>query len=149
MLIFISNNLPWIWFGVLVICIIIEAITMSLTTIWAAIASIPFIFISKTALPIRWQFLLFAILTVVLIIFTRPFAIKKLKIGKENNTNINALTGQEVIVVEKITKFQKGLVKAKNNVKWNAVSVDESDIPKDTICIVQKVEGNTLFVKIS
>ena len=106
----------------------------------------PFIFISKTPLPFRWQLLIFALLTVALIVFTRPFAVKKLKIGKENNTNVNALEGQEVLVVQKITKFNKGYVKAKNGVVWTAESEDSTDIQKDAVCIVKKVSGNTLVV---
>ena len=146
MISFITSNLPWFWLGILVLCIIIEGITMSLTTIWAGIAAVPFIFISKTPLPFRWQLLIFVLLTVALIVFTRPFAVKKLKIGKENNTNVNALEGQEVLVVQKITKFNKGYVKAKNGVVWTAESEDSTDIQKDSVCIVKKVSGNTLVV---
>ena len=146
MISFITSNLPWFWLGILVLCIIIEGITMSLTTIWAGIAAVPFIFISKTPLPFRWQLLIFVLLTVALIVFTRPFAVKKLKIGKENNTNVNALEGQEVLVVQKITKFNNGYVKAKNGVVWTAESEDSTDIQKDAVCIVKKVSGNTLVV---
>ena len=146
MISFITSNLPWFWLGILVFCIIIEGITTSLTTVWAGIAAVPFIFISKTPLPFRWQLLIFALLTVALIVFTRPFAVKKLKIGKENNTNVNALEGQEVLVVQKITKFNKGYVKAKNGVVWTAESEDSTDIQKDSVCIVKKVSGNTLVV---
>ena len=146
MISFITSNLPWFWLGILVFCITIEGITMSLTTIWAGIAAVPFIFISKTPLPFRWQLLIFVLLTVALIVFTRPFAVKKLKIGKENNTNVNALEGQEVLVVQKITKFNKGYVKAKNGVVWTAESEDSTDIQKDSVCIVKKVSGNTLVV---
>ena len=32
----LSNNLPWLWVAVTVICIVIETLTLSLTTIWFA-----------------------------------------------------------------------------------------------------------------
>ena len=106
MIAFFISNLPWFWLAILVLCLIIEGITMSLTTIWAAIAAVPFIFIAKTPIPFRWQLLIFVVITVVLIVFTRPFAVKKLNVGKENSTNVNALEGQEVLVVKKITPFR-------------------------------------------
>lgn len=146
MIAFITSYLPWFWLALLVICLIIEGITMSLTTIWAAIAAVPFIFIAKTPLPFRWQLLLFVAITVILIVFTRPFAVKKLKIGKGNYTNVNALEGQEVLVVQKITEFEKGSARAKNGVIWTAVSATDTDIAEGAVCIVQKVEGNTLVL---
>ena len=83
---FIISNMMWIWLAIMIVCLVIEFFTFSLTTIWAAIAAFPMIFISKTKLPIQYQILIFAVLTVVLILVTRPFAVKKLKIGK-NKTN--------------------------------------------------------------
>lgn len=138
--------LPWIWLIIMVICILIESFTFSLTTIWAAISSIPMIFISKTNLPLRWQFLFFLIMTIVLIIFTRPFAIKKLKLGKYK-TNVESLIGQEVLVTKTISPFNNGEVKSKNGVIWHSKSEDNSEILVDTICNVVSIEGNTLIVK--
>lgn len=50
---FILDNISWIWVGVLVLSLLIEAVTMSLTTIWSAIAALPMIFIARTQLPLR------------------------------------------------------------------------------------------------
>lgn len=117
-----------------------------MTTIWAAIASLPLIFISRTGLPFKWQLLIFVLLTLILLIFTRPFAVKKLKLGK-NKTNVNNMEGQEVFVTKAISKFQKGEAKAKNGVIWTVSSADGLDIPENTICIVTEVQGNTLEIK--
>lgn len=91
--------------------------------------------------------MIFVVITVVLIVFTRPFAVKKLNVGKENSTNVNALEGQEVLVVKKITPFEKGLAKSKNGVEWTAVSEESKEIEEGTICTIQKIEGNTLILK--
>lgn len=74
---FILDNISWIWVAVLVLSLLIEAVTMSLTTIWSAIAALPMIFIARTQLPLRWQVLLFVVICAALIVFTRPFAVKK------------------------------------------------------------------------
>ena len=143
----LTNIMPWIWLGILILSCIVEAITFSLTSIWAAIAALPLIFISKTPLDIKWQLLIFVVLTTVLVIFTRPFAVKKLKIGK-NKTNVDSIIGQEVLVTKSIKKFDKGLVKAKNGVIWTAKSKDDSEIEKDSNAKVISVEGNTLTIEL-
>ncbi len=139
----------WFWLSVMVVCVLIEALTLALTSVWAAIAALIMIFVSQTGLPFKWQLLLFLVLTIALIVTTRPFAVKKLKLGK-NKTNVNSLVGQEVLVVKKISPFQKGEVKAKNGVIWTAQNADpqsSSEIPEGTVCTIEKIDGNTLSVK--
>lgn len=142
---FLVNFGSWIWLALMVVFIIIEACTLALTTGWAAIAALPMIFISRTGLAFKWQLLIFVLLTFVLVVFTRPFAIKKLKVGK-NQTNVNVLEGQEVLVIKPISKFQKGEVKATNGVVWAAKAQDETEIEQGAVCHVVAVEGNTLTV---
>lgn len=143
---FIPNIMPWIWTGILVICIVIECFTFSLTTIWAALASVPLIFISRTSLSLQVQILIFAVITLLLIIGTRPLALKLLR--KEKNENINNLEGQKVIVTKKITATEKGEAKASNGVIWTAKSNNSSEIEKDSVCRILKIEGNTLIVEL-
>lgn len=136
----------WFWLGILIVSCVIEAFTMGFTTIWSAIASIPLIFIARTSLSFKWQILIFVVLTVILVVFTRPFAVKKLKIGR-SRTNVDSIVGEEVLIVKAIEKFQKGEAKANNGVIWTAKSVDGAQIPKDSVCEIVSVEGNTLCVK--
>lgn len=143
---FFLNYGSWIWLSILILCCIVEALTFTLTAIWAAIAAVPMIFIAKTPLPFQWQLLIFAVLTVLLIIFTRPFAVKKLKNGSVK-TNVDTMVGEEVLVTKNIDDFSKGEVKAKNGVIWSATSVDGKSISKGTKCIIVSVEGNTLKIK--
>ena len=143
---FILSHLPWFWVGIMVLCLIFEAVTFTLTTVWAAISALLMIFLSRTALPFRWQLLIFFLITILLMIFTRPFAVKKLMLGRVT-TNVNSLDGQEVLVVKKITQFDKGEVKASNGVLWTAIGEGSGEIPKGTVCVVTRVEGNTLVVK--
>ena len=143
---FIPNVMPWIWTGILVICIVIECFTFSLTTIWAALASVPLIFISRTSLSLQVKILIFAVITLLLIIGTRPLALKLLR--KEKNENINNLEGQKVIVTKKITATEKGEAKASNGVIWTAKSNNSSEIEKDSVCRILKIEGNTLIVEL-
>lgn len=144
------NNLMWFWLGVMLLCVVIEAVTFALTTVWGAIAAFVMIFVSRTNMPLKWQLILFLVLTIVLVLTTRPFAVKKLKLGKDK-TNVNSMEGQEVLVTKRISRFEKGEVKAKNGVIWSAKNADEqdgSDILEGSVCKIVKVDGNTLSVKI-
>lgn len=143
---FIINYGSWIWIGILVISCFIEAFTFGLTTIWAAIAAIPLIFIARTGLAFQWQILIFLLITLVLIIFTRPFAIKKLKTGK-SKTNAETIIGQDVLITKTISNFEKGEAKAKNGVIWTAISRDNIILKKGTVCSVVSIEGNTICVE--
>lgn len=138
---------PWIWLGVLILCCIAEALTLGLTTIWGAIAALPLIFIARTGLPFRWQLLIFAVITLVLVVFTRPFVVKKLKLG-DTKTNVNTMVGEEVLITKTITKFEKGEAKAKNGVIWSVKTTDGSEIKKGETAKVISVEGNTLSVSL-
>lgn len=150
MYMFLMNNLMWFWLGVMLLCVVIEAATFALTTVWGAVSAFVMIFVSRTNMPLKWQLILFLVLTIVLVLTTRPFAVKKLKLGKDK-TNVNSMEGQEVLVTKRISRFEKGEVKAKNGVIWsakNADEQDESDIPEGSVCKIVKVDGNTLSVKI-
>lgn len=143
---FFANFSSWIWLGLMVLFIAIEAGTLALTTVWAAIAAFPMIFISRTSLAPGWQLLIFLVLTLILVIFTRPFAAKKL-LAKKEQTNVNALEGQTVLVVKPILKFQKGEVKSSNGVIWSAKTDDGEELAEGAECKVILIEGNTLTVK--
>lgn len=141
--------MPWIWIGLLVVMILIEACTMGLTTIWAAAVCIPMVFVTKTGLALQWQFLIFIFVTAVLVFFTRPFVVKYLKTGDESRGNINSLDGQSVLCIKKISEFKFGEVKTRNGVVWTAKLEDgQKEISENETCIVSRVEGNTLVVKI-
>lgn len=146
MIAFFIENLSWFWVCLLILCLIVEAFTFSLTTVWGAIACLPLVFIAKTPLPFKWQLFIFVLVTVVLLIFTRPFAVKKLKIG-ESKTNVDDMPGSEVVIVKSISEFQKGEAKTKNGVVWSAISKDGKKLEKGSVARISSVQGNTLILE--
>ncbi|MBO6176108.1 MAG: NfeD family protein [Treponema sp.] len=142
------SHLYWFWLAVVIICTVTEALTFALTTIWPAIAALLMVFLSFTPVPFVWQLIVFLIVTIVLIFFTRPFAVKKLKVGKEV-TNVAAIIGQQVVAVDEISEFKKGSVKSSGGILWSAAleNLDDESIPCGKICTVVSVEGNTVRVR--
>ena len=102
------------------------------------------LFLSPLPIPFLWQILLFLIISSVLLIFTRPVAVKKLKVGREK-TNTDSLIGEKALVIKDITEFEKGLVKL-HGMEWSARSVGGSAIAKNATCRVERIEGVTLVV---
>lgn len=142
----ILNNLPWFWIAVMTVCIVIESCTLTLTTLWFACGAFVSIFFSLTPLPFRWQLLIFAVVSCVLLVLTRPVLLKKMQKRKESMTNVDALIGQKVPVTKIIKEFEKGEVKC-NGTFWPASSVDGSEIAEGTVCIISGITGNTLVIK--
>lgn len=137
--------LPWFWLALVVLFTLIEVFTFGLTTVWFALGALLMVFLSPLPIPFVWQVLLFLGISSVLLVFTRPIAVKKLKIGREK-TNTDSLLGAKALVVKDITEFERGLVKV-HGMEWSAQSVDGSALPKDAICIVERIEGVTLTVR--
>jgi membrane protein implicated in regulation of membrane protease activity len=97
--------------------------------------------------PIRFRLHIgiFLFLSIVLLIFTRPVAIKKLKVGK-NKTNVDDLIGRDVLITKKITKYEKGEAKIRGQI-WTAISENEDEIKENTECVIVRIEGVKLVVK--
>ena len=142
---FLAFYTPWFWFGIAVICAVIEGMTLGLTTVWFALSAILMIFVSMLHPPFYVQCVLFALVALLLLFFTRPIALKFLH-AKREKTNADSLIGKKAVVLQTITEWEKGQVKI-NGVVWTAASVDGAVIPAGDECIIEKIEGVTLIVK--
>jgi len=142
---FLAFYTPWFWFAIAVICAVIEGMTLGLTTVWFALSAVLMIFISMLHPPFYVQCVLFALVALLLLFFTRPIALKLLH-AKREKTNADSLIGKKAVVLQTITEWEKGQVKI-NGVVWTAASVDGAVIPAGDECIIEKIEGVTLIVK--
>ncbi|MDR0554372.1 MAG: NfeD family protein [Treponema sp.] len=143
---------PWFWLALTVVFTIIElACAFNLVTIWFAIASFLMIFISgltellDTPIRFRLHIGIFLVIAIVLLVFTRPIAIKKLKVGKIK-TNVDDLIGRDALVVKNISKFGKGEIKIRGQI-WTAISDTDEDIAENTECVITRIEGVKAVVR--
>jgi membrane protein implicated in regulation of membrane protease activity len=142
----------WFWLALTVVFTLIElASSFNLTTIWFAISSFIMIFVSGLTelldAPIRFRLHLgiFLVIAMVLLVFTRPIAIKKLKVGKVK-TNVDDLVGRDALVVKEITKYGKGEVKIRGQI-WTAISDNDEEIAENTECVIMRIEGVKAVVR--
>lgn len=136
---------PLIWLILAVIFAIIEAATLGLTTIWFAAGALLAMIVAALDFSVTIQILIFLISSAVLIYFTRPFAIKLLKVGNVK-TNSASLIGEIGIVKEPIHPFETGLVKVSGQI-WTAKSKDKESIDKNKKVRILSIEGVKLIVE--
>ncbi|MDW5299485.1 MAG: NfeD family protein [Sedimentibacter sp.] len=136
----------WAWLGIVAACIVIEAFTMGLTTIWFAIGALVAWLVHLTGLSIEIQIVVFLMVSILCLFLTRPIAAEKLKVGI-TKTNADSLIGETVKVKSTINNINnEGTVKARGQI-WSAKSVDDSIIEEDEMVVVKEIIGVKLIVK--
>ena len=91
--------------------------------------------------------LLFLAVSLVLLFFTRPLAVRYMKRGIPR-TNVNSLIGKKAVVIQKIDNLsQTGQVRI-NDIEWMArTESDGETIPEESVVEIEAVRGVKLIVK--
>ena len=135
------------WLILLACFLVVEAITVGLTTIWFAGGALVAAIASGLGAGILIQWVLFLVISVVLLIFTRPLAVRYMNKGVEK-TNAESLLGKRAVVIQPVNNLaQTGQVRI-NDIEWMArTSSDEVTIPEHAIVTIEDVQGVKLIVK--
>lgn len=138
--------IPVYWLGAVVLLLVIEAITMGLTTIWFAGGALAAFFVALAGGPLLLQIGVFLVISTLLLIFTRPAAAKFMN-QKVERTNVDSLIGKHAVVTETVDNL-KGTGRVKiGAADWKARSEEESLIlNKDEVVKVSRVDGVKLIV---
>jgi membrane protein implicated in regulation of membrane protease activity len=140
------GDMTLIWIIIAVALAVIEGFTLGLVTIWFTIGAAAAAVVSLAGGDLAIQIIVFFAVSIVLLIFTRPILVKKLKVGREKN-NIELLEGKIALVTETIEPFGSGLVKV-NGVIWTAVGEGtEFSAASGSEVEIIRVEGVKLIVK--
>ena len=126
--------------------LVVEAITAGLTTIWFAGGALVAAIACYAGANLTVQILLFLCVSLVLLIFTRPLAMKYF--NKETiQTNANSLIGKKAVVIQEIDNLaQTGQVRI-NDIEWTARSADDEKIGEGTVVTIEEIRGVKLIVK--
>lgn len=140
------DMIPVYWLIALAVLLIIEIITLGLTTVWFAGGALIAFIASIAGVPLLWQFALFLAASFLLLFFTRPLAIKHLN-SKREKTNYESLVGRKGKVIEKIdNNNQSGRVMLSGQ-DWSArTEKDGITIEPDTFVWVKSISGVKLIV---
>lgn len=138
---------PLLWLGILAVLLIIEAATVGLVTVWFAGGALAAAIASGAGAGAGTQWLLFLAVSLVLLFFTRPLAVRYMKRGIPR-TNVNSLIGKKAVVIQKIDNLsQTGQVRI-NDIEWMArTESDGEKIPEESVVEIEAVRGVKLIVK--
>ncbi len=140
-------NMTVMWLGILVILVVIELFTMGLTTIWFAGGALVAALISIPGTPLIVQILFFLIVSILLLYFTRPIAVKYFNRDR-TRTNVESLIGRQAIVISEINNVEGiGQVNT-GGMEWSArSSYHNIVIPVGAVVTVLGIDGVKLIVE--
>lgn len=135
-----------LWLIVFVLMVIIEIVTMGLTTIWFAGGAVVAFFLALIGVPVKIQIVVFLVVSFLLLFLTRPVAMKHLNL-KRIKTNVDELVGKHAIVTEEIDNLKGAGQITLNGIEWTARSESNEIIPVNTEVEIVEIKGVKAFVK--
>lgn len=140
------SNMSFIWLSIVIVLTILELITTQLVSIWFVVAGIIAFIVSLFIDSIFIQIAVFVVLTVLLLIVTKPM-VKRIMDFKKVSTNSDRNIGKRALVVAEINnKKETGEVKVYSMI-WTARSIDDTIIPENSEVIIESIKGVKLIVK--
>ena len=140
---------PYVWIAVFIILVLVELFTAELTTIWfAGGALIAFVLSLFSAISAWIQLAVFIVVSVVLLLFTRPALIRLME-KHRLKTNVETIPGKTAIVTEEIDNLKSVGTVEIGGLSWTARSEKDGEIISAGSKVeVLRVEGVKVIVKI-
>ena len=142
-----SAMLNLIWIGLFIILLIIEVFTVGLTTIWFAIGALAAAGVNTLGANLIIQVIVFLAVSIVLMIFTRPWAAKHLNKNRLR-TNYESKIGEIIKITERVDNLRQTGRSIVDGQEWTVRSQDNNVIlEKDELAKVISVSGVKLIVE--
>ncbi|MBP3875604.1 MAG: NfeD family protein [Lachnospiraceae bacterium] len=139
-------NAVYTWLLLTAALLVIEALTAGLTTIWFAGGSIVALILTFLGAPVWLQTGAFAAVSLILLLVTRPLALKYMNKGK-GATSLDRMIGREVLVTEQIDNLRGTGEVQVDGQYWMARSADSDlTIEKGETARVRSIQGVKLIV---
>ncbi len=97
----ITSDWIYFWLAVFLVALVVEAISVGLTSIWAAGGALVALLLAVVGAGPVFQILAFFLVTFILLVFTRPWARKYLE-SKKTATNYEESIGKTVRIIEEV-----------------------------------------------
>lgn len=137
--------MTYIWFGAMLLFVMLEAATVSLVSVWFALGSLAALLVSLFTGILWIQVTVFVAISGLLLAALRPLTRRFIK-PKLVPTNVDSVIGTEGFVTEDIDNLAAcGRVKLGGNF-WSARSTTGTPIAANTRIRVDRIEGNKVFV---
>ena len=141
------ENMLFVWRVLLIVFIVIELVTMGLTTIWFAGGALLAAVAAVLHAPLVIQVALFLIVSILLLFFTRPIAVRYFNKDRIK-TNVESMVGRQAIVISEIDNLEGIGQVTVGGQEWTARSMDENQkIAVGTVVLVRAISGVKLIVE--
>ncbi len=134
------------WIVILVVLLVIEIVTLGLTTIWFAGGALIAFIAANLGASLPVQIIIFIVVSLALLFLTRPIAMKYLN-KKRVKTNYEGVIGKVVKVTERIDNYNATGAAVCNGQEWTArAEVDNRIYEPGSMVKVVNVVGVKLIV---
>ena len=141
------SNMMILWIVVLVATLAIEAATMGLTTIWFSGGALAAVIVELLNGGIWMQIIVFLVISLVLLFYTRPIAVKHFNKEREK-TNLDSVIGKTAVVTIPIHNLKETGQVMLDGKEWTARSNDSTkQIEKEALVKVISIKGVKLIVE--
>ena len=135
------------WLGAFGVLLLIEILTLGLTTIWFAVGALAAFLLALVQVPLMIQIVVFIVVSVVMLVFTRPIMTKYLN-KKTTKTNAESLVGRKARVLIPINNLKSEGQVMVNGMEWTArPTKDEVTFQKDEMVRIAGISGVKLIVE--
>ncbi|MFF1411259.1 NfeD family protein [Streptomyces sp. NPDC058289] len=137
---------PWlIWLITALVLSAAEIVTLTAALGLLSVAAIVTAVSAAVGLPLPWQFLVFALVSTVAVVFVRPVALRRLSPPPGERFGVDALIGEAAIVTSEVSRLG-GRVRIGGE-EWTARAYDETLVlPPGTTVDVMEIKGTTALV---
>ena len=139
----------WFWFCLAIALLVVEFLTADLVCIWfgASALVIGVVVAIAPTLPVAWQFVIFVLASVGMLLATRPLVKRFMQTGKKE-TNLDRLIGQVAIVTERVDNLNATGAVRIGGLIWTARALSpEETFEEGEFVIFAKIEGNKALIK--
>ena len=135
------------WLALLVILLLIEALTLGLTTIWFAGGALAGFILAVAQAELLTQIIVFCAVSVLLLAVLRPLAARSLNGGRVR-TNAESLIGAEAVVTQAIDNLaNRGQVQVQGQYWTARTESDHAAIETGKTVKIKKISGVKLIVE--
>lgn len=140
-------NMTFIWLIAMVVLLVIEGIVPGLVSIWFAAGALVALLAAWLGAPLWLQIVLFILVSLVLLLLTRPLA-KKYVNSRTTPTNADRIIGKDCIVKEEIDNLRGTGAVAVDGKVWTArMDTQDGRAPVGSVVQAVRIEGVRLIVK--
>ncbi len=135
-----------IWLGIMILFLIIEAVTVGLATIWFAAGAFAAILAGLLGVGVMGQIVLFFLVSLILLIFTRPIVIKYINPNKIR-TNYENAVDKTVRITKRVDNRNGAGTADLNGQEWTVRMQDDGIVLEEgELARVVAVEGVKLIL---